>query len=61
MRPNSDDAAPSRRDNEELRAGHGDLPGWRPAAWRQLEARLELEAWLTGATAAIAGPRRSGP
>ena len=46
-----DGAAPSRRESEKLRASNGDLSGWRPAAWRQPEALVEVEAWLTGASA----------
>jgi hypothetical protein len=49
-----DGAAPSRRDSETLLAPNGDLPGWRPAAWRPPEAVIELEAWLTGASARAA-------
>ena len=47
-------AAPPRREREKLRAQTGDLPGWRPAAWRPPEALIELEAWLTGASARAA-------
>ena len=52
-----DGAAPSRRDRDELRASNGDLAGWKPAAWRQAETLVELEAWLTGASARA--PRRA--
>lgn len=52
-----DGAAPLRRDSEKLRASDGDLPGWRPAAWRPPEALIELETWLTGASARAAPSR----
>jgi hypothetical protein len=49
-----DGAAPSRRESKKMRAANGGVSGWRPAAWRQPEALVELEAWLTGASARAA-------